>query len=83
MKSRGSVSRNNFHKNKTKQATPFERRNDFMHCSLQIKQNIYSIVSFSCSCINTIYSKSIRRKKVPFFKVYHFSIRQHFSHVKV
>ena len=29
-----------------KQATLFARRNDFMHCSLQIKQNIYSVGIF-------------------------------------
>ena len=42
LKSRGSVIRNNFLEYRTKQATLFAQRNDFMHCSLQIKQNIYS-----------------------------------------
>ena len=46
LKSRGSVIRNNFLEYRTKQATRFARRNDFMHCSLQIKQNIYSIGIF-------------------------------------
>ena len=39
---------------------------------------------FSCSCSDIIYRKSIKknRKKVPFLKVYHFSISQHFPIVK-
>ena len=57
-KSRGSVIRNNFLEYKTKQATLFAQPNDFMHCSLQIKQNIYSIyIYFSCSCSVSIYIK--------------------------
>ena len=46
LKSRGSVIRNKFLEYRTKQATHFARRNDFMHCSLPIKQNIYSIGIF-------------------------------------
>ena len=46
LKSRVSVIRNNFLEYRTSQATLFARRNDFMHCSLQIKQNIYSIGIF-------------------------------------
>ena len=46
LKSRGSVIRYNFLEYRTKQATLFARRNDFIHCSLQIKQNIYSIGIF-------------------------------------
>ena len=42
LKSRGSVIRNSFLEYRTEQATLFARRNDFMHCSLQIKQKIYS-----------------------------------------
>ena len=45
-KSRGSVIRNNFLEYRTKQATLFARQNDSMHCSLQIKQTIYSIGIF-------------------------------------
>ena len=41
-KSRGSVIRNNFLEYRTKQATLYARRNYFMLCSLQIKQNIYT-----------------------------------------
>ena len=56
----------------------------FMHCLLQIKQNINSNRHFSCSCSDTIYSKSIKKiEKAPFLKVYHFSISQHFLIVKV
>ena len=45
----------------------------FMHCSLLIKQNIYSIGIFHAPIV-TIYSKSINEnlKKVPFLKVYLF-----------
>ena len=46
LKSRGSVTRNNFLGYRTKQATFFARRNDFLHCSLKIKQNIYTICIF-------------------------------------
>ena len=40
---------------------------------------------FSCSCSDTIYSKSIKknRKKSHFLKVYHFSISLHFPNVNV
>ena len=44
LKNRGSVIRNNFLEYRTKQATFFLRDETiFMHWSLQIKQNIYSI----------------------------------------
>ena len=46
LKSRSSVIRKIFLEYRTEQATLFARRNDFMHCSLQIKQNIYSIGIF-------------------------------------
>ena len=46
LKSRGSVIRNNFLEYRTKKATLFARRSDFMHCSLQIKQYIYPIGNF-------------------------------------
>ena len=45
-KSRGSVIRNNFLEYRTKQATLLRDEMIFMHCSLQIKQNIYSIGIF-------------------------------------
>ena len=43
LKSRGSVIRNNFLEYRTNQATFLRDEMFFMHCSLQIKQNIYSI----------------------------------------
>ena len=47
LKSRGSViSEYFFFDYRTKDATLFALRNDFMHCSLQLKQNIYSIGFF-------------------------------------
>ena len=46
LKSRGSVIRNNLLEYRSKQATLFSRRMLSMHCSLQIKQNIYSIGIF-------------------------------------
>ena len=41
LKSRGSVIRNNFLEYRTKQATLLRDELKFMHCSLQIKQNLY------------------------------------------
>ena len=48
LKNRGSVIRNNFLENRTKQATLFARRNDSyaLYMQLQIKQSIYSIGIF-------------------------------------
>ena len=46
LKSRGSVIRNNFLEYRTTQAALFARRNEFMHCLLQIKQKTYSIGIF-------------------------------------
>ena len=46
LKSRGSVIRNNFLEYRTKKATLLRNERIFMHCSLQIKQNIYSIGIF-------------------------------------
>ena len=84
-KSRGSVIRNNFLEYRTKQATLFARRNDF--CALFATNKAKHILNrhFVCSCSYTIYSKSIKKiqKKVPFLKVYHFSISQHLPNVKV
>ena len=45
-KSRGSVIRNKFLEYRTKQATLLRDEMIFTHCSLQIKQNIYSIGIF-------------------------------------
>ena len=43
LKSRGSVIRNNFLEYRTKQSTFLSDKMILTHCSLQIKQNIYSI----------------------------------------
>ena len=51
LKSSGSVIRNNFLEYRTKKATLSARRNAFMHCSLQIKQNIYPIGIFRASVV--------------------------------
>ena len=85
LKSRGSGIRNNFIEYRTKQATLFAPRNIFLNCSLQIGQKIYSICSFSFSCSDTFYSKSImkKRKIILFLKVYHICISQHFPNVKI
>ena len=84
LKSRGSVIRNNFLKYRTKQATLFTRRNDFYALFATNKAKHILNRHFSCSCSDTIYSKSIKKnKKAPFLKVYHFSISQHFLNVKV
>ena len=55
------------------------------HCSLQIKQNIYSISIFLAPVVTQFIVKVLRKfeKKVLFLKVYHFSISQHFRNVKV
>ena len=81
----GSVIRNNFLEYRTTQATLFARRNDlYALFAINKAKNILNR-HLSCSCSDIIYSKSIKKnqKKVPFLKVYHFSISQHFSNVKV
>ena len=82
-KSRGSVIRNNFLENRNKQATLFARRNDFY--ALFATNNTKHILKryFSCSCSDTIYKYKENSKKVPFLKVYHILISQHFANVKV
>ena len=69
LKSRGSVIRNNFLEYRTKQATLFARRNDFMHCSPQTKQNIYSI-DIVCALVVTQLIVKVKRKieKSPIFE---------------
>ena len=63
LKSKGSVIKDNFHEYRNKQATLSALRNDFMHCSLQIKQNNLFNRHFSCSCCDTILSKSIKKNQ--------------------
>ena len=49
LKSRGSVIRNNFLEYRTKKSHFLHDKIIFMHCSLQIKQNIYSKSIFRAS----------------------------------
>ena len=85
LKSKGSVTRNNFLEYRTTQATLFARRNDLYAMFATNKAKNILNRHLSCSCSDIIYSKSIKknRKKSHFFKVYHFSISQHFPNVKV
>ena len=54
LKNMGSVIRNTFLEYRTKQATLFARRNHFIHCSLQIKQNIYTIGTFRAPVVTQL-----------------------------
>ena len=66
LKSRGSVIRNYFLENRTNKATYFARRYDCYALLAINKANQTLNRLFSCSCSDTIYSKSIKknRKKV-------------------
>ena len=67
-KSRGSVIRNNFFEHRTKQATLCALRIDFYALfAINIAKHILNR-HFSCSCSDTINSKSIKkiRKKIQF-----------------
>ena len=83
LKSRGGVVRNNFLEYRTYKATHFARRNDYYALLAINKANHILNRLFRAPVV--IYSKSIKKnKKSPiFFKVYHFSISQQFSNVKV
>ena len=59
LKSRGSVIRNHFLGYRTKQATFFARRNDFYALFATNKAKHILSRYFSCSCSDTIYSKSM------------------------
>ena len=85
LKSRGSIIRNYFLEYRTKPDILFAQRNDIYALLATIKAKRILHRYFSYSCSDTIYSKSIKknRKKVPFLKVYNFSISQHFPNVKV
>ena len=82
LKSRGSVIRNNFLKNRTKQATPFARRND---CYALFATNKAKHILNMHSLVVTQFIVKVKRKieKAPFLKVYHFSFCLHFLNVKV
>ena len=85
LKSRGSVIRNNFLEYRTKQAILFARRNDFYALFTRNKTKHILNRHFSCSCSDTFHSKRYKEKskKVPFLKVYHFSISKHFLNVNM
>ena len=85
LKNMGCVIRNNFLEYRTTQATLFARRNDLYTLFATNKAKNILDRYLSCSCSDIIYSKSMKkiRKQVPFLKVYHFSISQHFPNVKV
>ena len=70
LKSRGSVIRNDFIKYRTYKATHFARRFDCYALLAINKANHILNRLFSCSCSETIYSKSIKknRKKSHFLK---------------
>ena len=84
LKSRGGVTGNNFLEYRTKEATLFARRMYFYALFATNKVKHILNKHFSCTCSDTIYSKSKKKKKkVPFLKVYHFFISQHFLNLKV
>ena len=63
LKGRGCVIKNNFLENRTKQATLFVRRNDFYALFATNKAKRILNRHFSCSCSDTIYSKSIKKNR--------------------
>ena len=63
LKSSGSVIGNNFSEYRTKQATFFARRNDFYALFATNKAKYILNRHFSCSCSDTIYSKSIKKNR--------------------
>ena len=69
LRSRGRVIRNNFLEYRANKATHFARRND-CYALLAINTANYILNRlFSCSCSDTIYSKSIKKnRKSPIFE---------------
>ena len=61
LKNMGSVIRNNSHEYRIKQATLFARRNDLYALFATNKAKHILNRHFSCSCSDTIYSKSIKK----------------------
>ena len=83
LKSKGIVNRNSFLEYRTKQATLFSRRNDFMHCSLQVKQNTYSKGIFRASVVTQFIVKVQRQiEKSPIFESLPFLYQSTFSKCK-
>ena len=63
LKSRGSVIRNNCLEYRTKQATLFARRNDLYALFATNKAKRLLNMHYSCSCSDTIHSKSIKKNR--------------------
>ena len=63
LKSKGSVIRNNFLEYRTKQTTPFQRRNDFYALFATSKAKHILNRHLSCFCSDTLYSKSLKKDK--------------------
>ena len=63
LKRRDSVIRNIILEYRTKQATLFARRNDFYALFATNKAKHILNKLFSCSCSDTIYSKSIKKNR--------------------
>ena len=85
LKSMGSVIRTNFLEYRTNKITHFARRDDF-YALLALKKAKHVLNRlFSCSCSDTIYSKSIKknRKKIHFLKLTISLLVNIFPNVKV
>ena len=83
LKSRRSVIRNNFLENRTKQATLFARRNDFYALFATNKAKHILNRYLSCSCSDTIYSKTIKKnRKSPIFESLPFLYKSTFNECK-
>ena len=63
LKSRVSVNRNIFPEYRAKQATLFAHRNDFYALFATNKAKHILNRHFSCSCSDSIYSKSIKKNR--------------------
>ena len=63
LKSRGSVIRNDFLEYRTKQVSLFARRNYFYALLATNKAKHILNRHFPCSCSDTIYSKSVNKKR--------------------
>ena len=82
LKSRGRVIRNNFLEYRTYKTTHFARRND-VYALLAINKAKHILNRLFRAPVVTQTKYKEKSKKVPFLKVYHFSISQHFPKVKV
>ena len=73
----------NFLEHSLKQTNVFARRIVFQTLFATIKQNVYSIGTYSAPEATQILVKCIeKRQKFTFLKVYHFSIHQNFPDTK-